>query len=398
MVSVADRIEAYNRGRDPERLALKYGKMRLSPFVFLRGTCHLFYEDLPRHELLRHAPLTWCCGDLHLENFGSYKGDHRLVYFDINDFDEAALAPCTWDLLRFLTSVRLGLEDRATGADGAEVAHLGSIYLQAYAQALALGKARWVEKETAEGPVKTLLDSLTQRKRKDFLDARTHIKGKQRRLRTDNGKALPVSDEQRSRVAGFMRTFAEQQEDPGWFAVHDIARRVAGTGSLGVERYIIMVEGKGAPDGHYLLDLKQALPSALAAASTVTQPAWASEAQRVVSIQYRVQAASMAFLQAVTLDGKACILRGLQPSEDRVTLPSGAERRKALESLMQSCGQITAWDHLRGVGRQGSGSADELVALGQRHDWQSDLLALSVTCARQTQDSWQSFCAAVPQV
>jgi Uncharacterized protein conserved in bacteria (DUF2252). len=113
----------------------------------------------------------------------------------------------------------------------------------------------------------------------------------------------------------------------------------------------------------------------------VAQPSWNSEAQRVVSIQYRMQAVSMAFLQAVSLDGKSCILRGLQPGEDRVTLPDGAERQKALESLMHGCGQITAWDHLRGLGRQGSASGDDLVRFGQRDDWQGDLLALSGICA-----------------
>lgn len=98
----AARLAAYNRGRDPERLALKYAKMRQSPFIFLRGACHLFYDAIPPIDALIHAPLAWACGDLHFENFGSYKGDNRLVYFDINDFDEAALArcnaarPCGW--------------------------------------------------------------------------------------------------------------------------------------------------------------------------------------------------------------------------------------------------------------------------------------------------------------
>ena len=69
--------------------------MRKSAFAFLRATCHLFYEDLPKSPLLRKVPPVWACGDLHLENFGSYKGDNRLVYFDLNDFDEALLAPCT---------------------------------------------------------------------------------------------------------------------------------------------------------------------------------------------------------------------------------------------------------------------------------------------------------------
>ncbi|HAN57343.1 MAG TPA: DUF2252 domain-containing protein, partial [Betaproteobacteria bacterium] len=65
--------------------ALKYRNLRSNPFVFLRGTCHLFYDRLPRDRVLDRAPLTWICGDLHIENFGSYKGDNRLVYFDMND-------------------------------------------------------------------------------------------------------------------------------------------------------------------------------------------------------------------------------------------------------------------------------------------------------------------------
>ena len=84
--------------------------MRSSPFVFLRATCHLFYRRLPDLPLFADAPAVWSCGDLHLQNFGSYKGDNRLVYFDLNDFDEGVLAPASWDLVRFLTSVRVGAE------------------------------------------------------------------------------------------------------------------------------------------------------------------------------------------------------------------------------------------------------------------------------------------------
>ncbi len=93
--SVAARILRFNEGRDPERLDMKYEAMRQSPFAFFRGTCHLFWEDWPRDSPLNSAPVTWECGDLHFENFGTYKGDNRLVYFDINDFDEAVLAACT---------------------------------------------------------------------------------------------------------------------------------------------------------------------------------------------------------------------------------------------------------------------------------------------------------------
>jgi len=92
--SVAGRIVRFNDGRDPERLRLKYRAMAKSAFAFFRGTCHLFWEDWAGGGILDRAPVAWACGDLHFENFGAFKGDNRLDYFDLNDFDESALAPC----------------------------------------------------------------------------------------------------------------------------------------------------------------------------------------------------------------------------------------------------------------------------------------------------------------
>ncbi|MBW8837238.1 MAG: DUF2252 family protein, partial [Burkholderia sp.] len=66
MIDIAETIARFNAGRDPERLAMKYRAMCASPFVFLRGTCHLFYERLPQQALLDDAPPVWICGDMHL--------------------------------------------------------------------------------------------------------------------------------------------------------------------------------------------------------------------------------------------------------------------------------------------------------------------------------------------
>ncbi|WP_035059126.1 DUF2252 domain-containing protein [Andreprevotia chitinilytica] len=398
MIDVITCLQTFNQGRDPERLAMKFAKMRQSPFIFLRGSCHLFYDRLPASDaLFKRAPATWHCGDLHLENFGSYKGDNRLVYFDINDFDEAVLAPATWDLVRFLTSVILGMEDLKLKRP--DILPLCHVFLDSYSAALANGKARWVERETADGLVKDLLDSLQGCLRPRFLDSRTELKGKRRVLRIDGKKALSVSDEQRSRIESFIAAWASQQTHPQFFKLLDVARRIAGTGSLGVDRYSILVEGKGSPDDNYLLDLKQALPSALVPHVPLKQPAWTSEAERVVTIQRRMQAVSMAFLQSVRIEDDASapsyILRGLQPSEDRVALPADAPADKAsgkqLASLMCSMGAVVAWAQLRSSGRQGSAIADELIDFGQRADWQRPLLDAAEACATAVKQDWQTF-------
>src|ERR1700754_3824302 len=170
-VDVVQEIQAFNAGRDPERLQLKYRAMRASPFAFLRGTCHLFYKQLPRGGVLKAAPSVWVCGDLHLENFGSFKGDNRLAYFDINDFDESALAPASWDLVRFLASVLLAADDLK--ADAGEARKLCDAFVRSYAAALAAGSPRWIERDTAGGLIEELLGSLESRTRLRHLNERT---------------------------------------------------------------------------------------------------------------------------------------------------------------------------------------------------------------------------------
>ena len=171
--------------------------------------------------------------------------------------------------------------------------------LDGYASALAQGKAYWVERDTAQGLVRELLDGLRQRERSTFLDLRTTTKGRRRLLRVDGKKALAATAAQRDTVTGFVDAYAKSQPDPDFYQVLDVARRIAGTGSLDVDRYVILVTGKGSPNGNYLLDLKRALPSSLAPHLKLAQPAWKTEALRIVTLQRRLQAVSMARLHPV---------------------------------------------------------------------------------------------------
>jgi uncharacterized protein (DUF2252 family) len=385
-------IRRYNAGRDPERLRLKYRRMRSDPFAFLRGTCHLFYARLPVRGIFRSAPPAWCCGDLHLENFGSYKGDNRLVYFDLNDFDEAVLAPASWDPVRLLTSVRVGADGLGLAADA--VQDLCDAFVAGYAQALGAGKALWIEPQTARGLVFDLLDGLKQRRRIDFLDSRTVAKGGERMLRVDGRKALPATKRQHRQVEGFMESFAATQEHPGFFRVRDIARRIAGTGSLGVDRYVVLVEGKGSPDGNYLLDLKQALPSSLVPPPDIAQPRWRSEAERIVAVQHRMQAVSAAFLRPVDLGGRSYVLRGLQPAEDRIVLDGARQKASDIRGVVSTMGRLLAWSQLRSAGRQGSADADALIAYAQGEKWQRRLQDAAVEMAARTLKDAAAFNAA----
>ena len=391
MLDVVQEIHAFNVGRDPDRLRLKYRNMRASPFVFLRGTCHLFYRRLPADALFDEAPPVWSCGDLHLQNFGSYKGDNRLVYFDLNDFDEALLAPATLDLVRFLCSVLVAAPDMGVGRKEARA--LGGAFLDAYLATLAAGRAGWVERDTAEGLIHGLLAGLHGRLRPAFLDGRTELKGKHRRLRLDNGKALPVTDTQREHVATLIGGLAGQHADPDFFEVLDVARRIAGNGSLGGDRYVILVRGKGSPDGNELLDLKEALPSAVLPSVATPQPVWRSEAERVVAIQGRMQAVPMAFLQPLRWRKRSYMLRALQPSEDRVSLDAAHSGVEALEGVLAQMGAIVASAQLRSGGRDGSAIADTLIGFAGAVRRKA-LLGAAQDCAEQLRKDWKTYAEA----
>lgn len=392
MSDIIEAIRKRDAGRDPERLAMRYAKMKESPFVFLRGACHLFYDALPEAPVLTGAPLAWCCGDLHFENFGSYKADNRLVYFDINDFDESALAPCTWDIVRLLTSIRCGAETlRATEAEARAVA---GDCLRSYRAALIRGKPLWVEGEISSGLIRDLFAALAERNRADFLDRRTVLKSGQRRIKLDGIKALPATADERNTVMAFMTHWAAEQPKPGFFRALDVARRIAGTGSLGVTRYVVLVEGKGSPDGNYLLDLKAAQPSSLLPRLrriAVAQPAWPDEACRIATVQNRLQAVDHAFLHPVAYDGQACILRDLQPSEDRVAIGDWGKKLERLRDVVCTMGNVLAWDQLRASGRSGAASADELSDFTQGERWMSELLETVDAMTKTTHEQWETF-------
>jgi len=391
---VFERIQLFNQGRDADRVQLKYRRMLTDAFAFLRGACHLFYEDWPADSPLNSAPWVWVCGDLHLNNFGTYKGDDRLAYFDINDFDEAALAPCTWDLARLLTSIFVAA--RTLKLNQSEALTLSACCLNSYSTALGQGKARIVEAETAEGIVRDLLEKLKQRKRREFLDKRTYKTGHRRTLTIDDKRTVGVTKEERSKIESFLMGWASQKSEPVFFELLDVARRIAGIGSLGVDRYVLLVEGKGSPDHNYLLDLKEARTSCLRPHLAIPQPPWTTEAERIVAIQRRVQATSPALLFPVVIDKKAYVLRELQAIEDRVDLNNWQGLRR-LEKVIQTMAEVVAWGQLRSTGRQGSAIADDLIGFAGTTDWQDDLLRYAKAYADQVETQYKEFCLRLAQ-
>jgi uncharacterized protein (DUF2252 family) len=382
-------IDAFNKGRNPKLLALKYRKMAASPFGYFRGTNHLFHADWPGGAWLEHMPVVWLNGDLHLENFGTYRGDNRLVYFDIGDFDDGALGPLGRDLLRFMVGVHMAGHKMGYGARRANA--LNRIFLAAYRAALIEGKARWIERRTAHGIIGELLVKLERRTQADLLAKRTIVKKGKRRLRTDTGKALPLPREERARVIAFMKRFGEGRADPGFFKVLDVAQRVAGVGALGLRRYVVLIAGDRRRDGAALIDLKSQIGSTLVPRLKQCQPQFGSEAARVVAIENRMQAVGPAFLAAVRIGGGSFTLRELQPSADKLDLSTTQPERAEFDAVIGAMGELTAWAQLRCAGRDGAATIDELMAFAQNAGWSRPLVTLAKDWADAIFADWHRF-------
>jgi len=392
MQNVIERIKAFNEGRNSNLIALKYNAMRTDVFAFYRGTCHLFYQDWPGDTLLDAVPAAWVCGDLHLQNLGSYRGDNRLVYFNINDFDESALAPCTWDLARLLTC--LHVSTNTLGITDKKAAKLCRYFLEVYTATLAKGHIRPVEEDNAIGLARELLFQLKKRNRKDFLNQHTALKNGKRSLHIDNQHAYAVSADERERVTSAMEEWGARQQNPKFYRVLDVAHRIAGIGSLGSDRYIVLVEGRGSPNGNFMLDLKAESASSLSPYVKLVQPQWSSQAERAVTIQRWVQGIPPALLAALTLTSNCYVLRELQPIEDKVNLDLVYGEFSRMEQLVKMIAKVVAWGQLRSAGHQGAAAAYELMDFAHKSKWHEPLLEYAQSYVATVREDYQAFCAA----
>ena len=87
-------LEESNRTRVQELVPIRYGRMSLSPFTFLRGSAGVMASDLVNTPV--SGITVQLCGDAP-SNFGSSATPERNMVFDVNDFDETLPGPWEWD-------------------------------------------------------------------------------------------------------------------------------------------------------------------------------------------------------------------------------------------------------------------------------------------------------------
>jgi uncharacterized protein (DUF2252 family) len=340
-------IIRYNRqfvggGRDPQWLRAKLDRLCASPFGFLRGTFHLFCADwinFGDDPFAPGAPQP-IVGDLHLENFGAFRGADGNVVFDVNDFDETGTAQPAIDLSRVATSFLLA--DERHGELRA-VDRIGA-FLDAYGEAARSLDLRPIDGSHMPQAVKDVIAAASDASRFDWLAKRV-VNGSTQRQFIASDKYIPVTDAPtRQAVIDAVHEFGARCGDrppvADWPHVLDVAVRIAGTGSLGRFRWAVLIQGKSEKVGkERILELKEALPSSLA------PDAAGDPAEAVIASQRRLQGSSPAFLGVAHVAGRECTVRELQPTEAK--LDSASVKAAELDALCGVCGTVLGRMHRR---------------------------------------------------
>lgn len=312
-------ISAQNQSRQQDLIGLRWDRMLTDPFAFYRGTAAIMATDLAS------GPDTGlrvvACGDAHLANFGFYASPQRTLLFDLNDFDEAGIAPWEWDLKRLTVSVVMGALQN--GYSSRQAGEAAAVAAKAYREQLAsMARLTVLERyysfakvpDTVRAAASKRVDAILGAAVKKARGRTSDRVARQLAVTRDDGsrrfvEAPPVlttasitEDDVESYVASYVRSV-----DPdialllSQYALDDVARRVVGVGSVGTRCFLLMLRG---PSGEPLvLQIKEAVQSVLERQGGIDQPELAGpvgspdrEGRRVVSYQHVLQFSSDPFL------------------------------------------------------------------------------------------------------
>jgi uncharacterized protein (DUF2252 family) len=400
-------VLAAEKGRVPELLPLRHGRMVRSAFTFYRGAALTMAADLAS------TPSTGirvqCCGDAHLCNFGGFATPERKVIFSINDLDETLPAPWEWDLKRLCASFVVacrdnGLKDaaaldvvtacartyREAMAEFSELRTLELWYRALGSDELVAGikdpalRARAlkrVQKESAKSIAEDIFPKLAEHRGetpviKDLLPTIFHAKG------------FPPGQVQQvvfDALAGYRATLPHAYQTLfDRYRLHDAAIKVVGIGSVGTKCWVLLFTAfEGDP---LFLQVKEARASVLepyAGGST-----FPNHGQRVVNGYRLMQPASDMFLGWTQGPQRDYFVRQLR--DVKISIAVETFGRAEMDLYATWCGRALALSHARG------GSSSMLSGyLGKSDALDQAIAAFSMAYADQNEKDHAALARAV---
>jgi uncharacterized protein (DUF2252 family) len=216
-------------------LDAKHELMARDVFSFLRATFYRWMQLFPALcPKTAGAPTVLAVGDLHVENYGTWRDSEGRLIWGINDFDEVFPLPYTIDLVRLATSAWLAIE---VGHLSFAPANACEAILEGYTTGLENGGEPFVLAENH----RLLREAVTSRERDPTLF-------------WEKFTALPTIRPVPAKVMAMLK-----QVMPERGLAFRVAHRQAGLGSLGRERFTAIADWRG---GKIAREAKALLPSA----------------------------------------------------------------------------------------------------------------------------------------
>ena len=333
-----------------EDLEYKHQAMAADTFSFLRATFYrwsqLWPEELPE---LADVPRVLAAGDLHVENFGTWRDVEGRLVWGVNDFDEAAYLPYTFDLVRLATSAGLAA---AEGHLTINLKEACAAILSGYSSALRAGgkpivlaeEDRWLRK-------------LATGRLRDPVVFWSRMNG----LTTARGP-----------LASKVQELLLQRLPDGVGRVR-FARRRSSLGSLGRERLVGLAEWQGGMIAH---EVKALAPSAWEWA----HPAFSSG--RIHYLDVVTQAVRCADPTTDVREG--WLIRRLSPDCSRIelaALPKPRDEGRLLKAMGWEAGNI----HL---GTRGATRAIIVDLTRRKQGWLRDA---ATRMARRLRTDWKDW-------
>ncbi|MFD7611652.1 DUF2252 domain-containing protein [Streptomyces sp. NPDC059828] len=353
-------LEEQARSREPDLVPIRYGRMAVSPFTYLRGAPAVMAADLAPQP---HSGLTvQLCGDAHLLNFGGYASPERTLLFDLNDFDETLPGPFEWDLKRLVASIAVaGLDNGHPEAKARQAALTGAQSYRTTMRRLAgLGElAVWYERIDAadllslagkvdRARVETRIAKARRRTSLQALEKLTTLVEGRRRIvydpplldvldLLDSSAVRKILSDYRSTLPEDRRILLDR------FRFVEAARKVVGVGSVGTRCYVALLTGRDDGDPLFL-QIKEAQRSVLE--PHLPRSGYKHQGQRVVAGQRLLQAASDIFLGWVSGPaGRHFYWRQLRDMKGSADVPS--MNPALLGEYAGLCGRVLARAHAR---------------------------------------------------
>lgn len=328
-------------------LRLKHRRMAADRFSFFRAT---FYRWIPAwHEIcapLARAPSVLAVGDLHVENFGTWRDAEGRLIWGINDFDEAAPMPYTFDLVRLATSALLATKQGHLAFKSSDAC---AVLLQGYIDALTTGGEPFVLEEQHAG-----LRALALSAERD--PARFWA-------RLTSFAPVPAPARVRKLLAADM---------PAPKLKLHIVHRISGLGSLGHARYVALAQWAG---GDIAREAKAARPSAYG---------WALGKPTTKTYYAEIIGRAVRCPDPFTRPHDGWLLRRLGPHCSRIELTLLPAKRDE-DRLLEAMGRETANIHL------GSRAARAAVLQHVKSLKKTWLLDAARRMARQVKGDWKAW-------